>query len=83
MLVAAGGTVTIDIEEYRRLVEHSAYLHTILNLASGPRAYILSDIISVVEGLINGSAMVIGGRRNTPEEDSTTEICDEETAHAE
>lgn len=37
ILVAAGGTVTIDIEEYRRLVEHSAYLHTILNLASGPR----------------------------------------------
>ena len=83
ILVAAGNTVTIDIEEYRRLVEHSTYLNTILSLADGPRAYILSDIISAVEGLINGSVIVIGGHRNTQEESSGTEASNEEAAHAE
>lgn len=81
ILVAAGGTVTIDIEEYRRLVEHSTYLNTILSLANGPRAYILSDIISAVEGLMNGSVIV--GHKNTPEESPATEASNEEAAHAE
>lgn len=52
IFVAAGGIVTIDTDEYRRLVERSAYLNVILAFANDPKAYILSDITCVVGDLL-------------------------------
>lgn len=53
ILVAAGGTVTIDTKEYRDLVERNAYLNVILGFLHDPKTYILSDVCCVVDVLLN------------------------------
>ncbi len=53
ILVAAGGTVTIDTKEYRDLVERNAYLNVILGFMHDPKTYILSDVCCVVDVLLN------------------------------
>ena len=82
ILVAAGGTVTIDTEEYRRLVEQNAYLNMILAAASDPKSYILSDITGLVDGLMKNSMVVTEdvGAQNVP---PAVESNNEETAHGE
>ncbi len=52
-LEALGGTVTIDIDEFRTLVEHNAYFNVIMALGHDPRTYILNDVCSVVDILLN------------------------------
>ena len=82
ILVAAGGTVTIDTEEYRRLVEQNAYLNMILASANDPKSYILSDITGLVDGLMKNSMAVTEdvGAQNAP---PAVEGNSEETAHGE
>lgn len=73
ILVAAGGTVTIDTEEYRRLVENTTYLRTILAFAHDPKTYILSDICCIVDDLVKGRVVVIKGEAaqdDAPSEES-------------
>jgi len=70
ILVAAGGTVTIDTEEYRLLAENTAYLNMILAFTHDPKSYILSDICCMVEDIIKSRTV-------------TTEAPDEGTTHAE
>ena len=53
ILVAAGGTVTIDTKEYRDLVERNAYLNVILGFLHDPKTFILSDVCCVVDVLLN------------------------------
>lgn len=53
ILVAAGGTVTIDTKEYRDLVERNAYLNVILGFVHDPKTFILSDVCCVVDVLLN------------------------------
>lgn len=53
ILVAAGGTVTIDTKEYRDLVERNAYLNVILGFLHDPKTFILSDVCCVVDILLN------------------------------
>ena len=53
ILVAAGGTVTIDTKEYRDLVERNAYLNVILGFLHDPKTYILSDVCCVADVLLN------------------------------
>lgn len=77
ILVAAGGTVTIDTEEYRLLVENTAYLNMILAFTHDPKSYILSDICCMVEDLMKGRVLVIEG------EDANDEAPAEEPADAE
>lgn len=83
ILVAAGGTVTIDTEEYRRLVEHNAYLNVILAFASDPKSYILSDVTCVVDDLMKNGLVVIKADEETQVDTPTAEVRDEETARAE
>lgn len=78
ILVAAGGTVTIDTEEYRLLVENTAYLNMILAFTHDPKSYILSDICCLVEDLIKRRVVTI----EAAEEDQD-EAPDEGTANAE
>lgn len=79
-ILAVGGATTIKAEEYRRLAENNAYLNVILSCARDPKIYILSDIIRVVDGLMEKD---MGGEKmpqeNTPDEEGGTE----EAAHAE
>lgn len=82
ILVAAGGTVTIDTEEYRRLVEHNAYLNVILAFVNDPKSYILSDVTCVVDGLVKNDILVIKSEEETPEDTHATEGRDEEAANA-
>lgn len=73
ILVAAGGTVTIDTEEYRRLVENTAYLNMILAFVHDPKAHILSDICCIVDDLVKSRVMAIGDeavRDDAPSEES-------------
>lgn len=77
ILVAAGGTVTIDTEEYRLLVENTAYLNMILAFTHDPKSYILSDICCMVEDLMKSRVLVIEG------EDADDEAPAEEPADAE
>lgn len=49
VFIAAAGTVTISTEEYRRLVERSAYLDVIIH----SEGYRRSDNVEVVDGLLN------------------------------
>lgn len=53
IFVAAGGTVTIETEEYRDLVERNAYLNVIMGFLHDPKTYILSDVCCVVDVLLN------------------------------
>lgn len=53
ILVAAGGTVTIDTTEYRDLVERNAYLNVIMGFVNDPKTYILSDVCCIVDTLLN------------------------------
>lgn len=53
ILVATGGTVTIDTKEYRDLVERNAYLNVIMGFAHDPKTYILSDVCCIVDVLLN------------------------------
>lgn len=59
ILVAAGGTVTIDTEEYRLLVENTAYLNMILAFTHDPKSCILSDMCCLVEDLIKRRVVTI------------------------
>ncbi len=67
ILVAAGGTVTIDTEEYRLLVENTAYLNMILAFTHDPKNYILSDVCCMVEDLMNKRVQVIKADESTVE----------------
>ena len=82
ILVAAGGTVTIDTEEYRLLVENTAYLNMILSFTHDPKNYILSDVCCMVEALMKNRVQIIKAadepQGDTPAEEQHTE----ETAHA-
>ncbi len=69
ILVAAGGTVTIDTEEYRLLVENTAYLNVILAFTHDPKNCILPDTCCVVEDLIKGRVAVIRGE-DIPDENA-------------
>lgn len=82
ILVAAGGTVTIDTEEYRLLVENTAYLNMILAFTHDPKSYILSDVCCMVEDLIKGRAVVINGE-DVPGEDAQDGAPEGETTDAE
>lgn len=53
IFVAAGGTVTVETEEYRDLVERNAYLNVIMGFLHDPKTYILSDVCCVVDVLLN------------------------------
>lgn len=53
IFVAAGGTVTIETEEYRELLKRSACLDVILGFLNDPKSYILSDVCCVVDVLLN------------------------------
>lgn len=77
ILVAAGGTVTIDTEEYRLMVENTAYLNMILSFTHDPKDYILSDVCCMVEDLMKKRALVIEA------EDAADEAPAEEPANAE
>lgn len=85
ILVAADGTafITIDTEEYRRLVENNAYLNVILAFARDPKNYILSDVSCVVDDLIKKNMVVINGEERPQGETPTEEGRTEEAAHAE
>lgn len=72
ILVAAGGTVTIDTEEYRHLVENTAYLSMILSFTHDPKSYILSDVCCMAEDLIKNRVQVINAEEE-PQEDSPVE----------
>ena len=78
ILVATGGTVTIDTEEYRLLVENTSYLNMILSFTHDPKNYILSDICCMVEDLIKSRTVTI----EAPEDDQE-EAPNEGTADAE
>lgn len=85
ILVAAGGTVTIDTEEYRRLVECSTCLNLILAAADDPRSYILSDITNLVLAT-NGIPVIedVGTQEDSPAvEGHNEEPAHGEAAHAE
>ncbi len=82
ILVAAGGTVTIDTEEYRLLVENTAYLNMILAFTHDPKSYILSDVCCMVEDLIKGRTVVIRGE-DVPDENTQGDAPSEEPADAE
>ncbi len=82
ILVAAGGTVAIDTEEYRLLVENTAYLNMILAFTHDPKSYILSDVCCMVEDLIKGRAVVIRGE-DVPDENAQDDAPSEEPADAE
>lgn len=82
ILVAAGGTVTIDTKEYRRLVEQNAYLNMILAASNDPKSYILSDITGLVDGLMK-SSMAVTEDMGTQDAPPAAEGCNEETTHAE
>jgi len=87
ILVAAGGTVTIDTEEYRLLVENTAYLNMILAFTHDPKSFILSDVCCMVEDLIKGRAVVIKGEdvpgEDVPDENAQDDAPSEESADAE
>ncbi len=83
ILVAASGTITIDTEEYRRLVEHSAYLNMILAVAHDAKTYILSDIACAVGNLVKDDMVFIKGPESAGEGVPAVEAHNEEVAHAE
>lgn len=68
IFVAAGGTVTIETEEYRDLVERNAYLNVIMGFLHDPKTYILSDVCCVVDVLLNKP--VITGDEGENEDDN-------------
>lgn len=77
ILVAAGGTVTIDTEEYRLLVENTAYLNMILAFVHDPKTYILSDVCCIVDDLIKSRTAAI------KDEAAQDDAPSEESGHAE
>jgi hypothetical protein len=54
ILLAVTGTVTIDTEEYRKLVERSAYLNVLTAFSRDPKTFVLNDVSCVVSDLLNG-----------------------------
>lgn len=83
ILVAAGGTVTIDTEEYRLLVENTAYLNMILSFVHDPKSYILSDVCCMVEDLMKSRTLVVKAEDESQRDTTTEEGRTEEAAHAE
>ena len=83
ILVAAGGTVTIDTEEYRLLVENTAYLNMILAFTHDPKSYILSDVCCIVENMMKNRVQVTKAEDEPQEDTPAEEGRTEEAAHAE
>ena len=71
ILVAAGGTVTVDTAEYRDLVERNAYLNVIMGFVNDPKTYILSDVCCIVDTLLNKPVVT---DEETGDEDDNPEI---------
>jgi hypothetical protein len=56
ILLSVTGTVTINTDEYRNLVERSAYLNVLTAFARDPKTYLLSDVTCIVSDLLKDGA---------------------------
>lgn len=82
ILVAAGGTVTIDTKEYRDLVERNAYLNVILGFLHDPKTFILSDVCCVVDVLLNKPVVTDEEPEDEDDNPEITVVLDAETEGA-